>query len=35
MDDWRPNDRSAELIGQVKQVLAAGRFGAVSVRFVF
>lgn len=35
MDDWRPNDRHAELIHNVQEIIAAGRFGAVSVRFIF
>lgn len=32
---WSPNDRSAEIIGQVKEVLHNTRLGSASVRFIF
>lgn len=32
--DWSPNDRSREIIAQVRSVIAASRY-AVSVRFIF
>lgn len=35
MTSWRPNEKSARIIEQVKQIISSGRFGAMSVRFVF
>ncbi len=32
---WSPNDRSREIIGQVKQILRDTRLGSASVRFIF
>ncbi len=35
MPSWSPNDRSMEIISQVKQILRNTRLGSASVRFIF
>lgn len=35
LNDWTPKPETRELIGNVQGVIRAGRFGAMSVRFIF
>jgi hypothetical protein len=35
MESWSPSRENLEIIQQVKQIISAGRFGAMSVRFIF